>query len=155
MKTRKGLLKAYLKIIILILLIIAAIYGIYKVASNSYSKEEFETIKTDLLLIQAQTEVIAQKVEIKEKDAKYIGTQVKEKSEDEKIQNLINNKVIDLESKDSNLYCLNNEDLKQLGLEDIQTKDYYIVDYKKNDVIYVDGIQNQDGNIVYKLSEME
>ncbi len=155
MKTRKGLLKAYLKIIILILLIIATIYGIYKVASNSYSKEEFETIKTDLLLIQAQTEVIAQKVEIKEKDAKYIGTQVKEKSEDEKIQNLINNKVIDLESKDSNLYCLNNEDLKQLGLEDIQTKDYYIVDYKKNDVIYVDGIQNQDGNIVYKLSEME
>lgn len=155
MKTRKGLLKAYLKIIILILIIIAAIYGIYKVASNSYSKEEFETIKTDLLLIQAQTEVIAQKVEIKEKDAKYIGTQVKEKSEDEKIQNLINNKVIDLESKDSNLYCLNNEDLKQLGLEDIQTKDYYIVDYKKNDVIYVDGIQNQDGNIVYKLSEME
>lgn len=155
MKTRKGLLKAYLKIIILILLIIATIYGIYKVASNSYSKEEFETIKTDLLLIQAQTEVVAQKVEIKEKDAKYIGTQVKEKSEDEKIQNLINNKVIDLESKDSNLYCLNNEDLKQLGLEDIQTKDYYIVDYKKNDVIYVDGIQNQDGNIVYKLSEME
>ena len=155
MKTRKGLLKAYLKIIILILLIIATIYGIYKVASNSYSKEEFETIKTDLLLIQAQTEVIAQKVEIKEKDAKYIGTQVKEKSEDEKIQNLINNKVIDLESKDSNLYCLNNEDLKQLGLEDIQTKDYYIVDYKKNDLIYVDGIQNQDGNIVYKLSEME
>lgn len=155
MKTRKGLLKAYLKIIILILLIIATIYGIYKVASNSYSKEEFETIKTDLLLIQAQTEVIAQKVEIKEKDAKYIGTQVKEKSEDEKIQNLINNKVIDLESKDSNLYCLNNEDLKQLGLEDIQTKDYYIVDYKKNDVIYVDGMQNQDGNIVYKLSEME
>ena len=155
MKTRKGLLKAYLKIIILILLIIATIYGIYKVASNSYSKEEFETIKTDLLLIQAQTEVIAQKVEIKEKDAKYIGTQVKEKSEDEKIQNLINNKVIDLESKDSNLYCLNNEDLKQLGLEDIQTKDYYIVDYKKNDVIYVDGIQNEDGNIVYKLSEME
>lgn len=155
MKTRKGILKAYLKIIILILIIIAAIYGIYKVASNSYSKEEFETIKTDLLLIQAQTEVIAQKVEIKEKDAKYIGTQVKEKSEDEKIQNLINNKVIDLESKDSNLYCLNNEDLKQLGLEDIQTKDYYIVDYKKNDVIYVDGIQNQDGNIVYKLSEME
>ena len=155
MKTRKGLLKAYLKIIILILLIIATIYGIYKVASNSYSKEEFETIKTDLLLIQAQTEVIAQKVEIKEKDAKYIGTQVKEKSEDEKIQNLINNKVIDLETKDSNLYCLNNEDLKQLGLEDIQTKDYYIVDYKKNDVIYVDGMQNQDGNIVYKLSEME
>ena len=155
MKTRKGLLKAYLKIIILILLIIATIYGIYKVASNSYSKEEFETIKTDLLLTQAQTEVVAQKVEIKEKDAKYIGTQVKEKSEDEKIQNLINNKVIDLESKDSNLYCLNNEDLKQLGLEDIQTKDYYIVDYKKNDVIYVDGIQNQDGNIVYKLSEME
>ena len=155
MKTRKGLLAAYIKIIILILIIAGAIYGIYKVASNSYNKEEFETVKTNLLLIQGQTEIIAQKVEIKEKDAKYIGTPIKEKAEDTKIQNLVNNNVIDLESKDSNFYCLDNENLKELGLEEVQTDDYYIVDYKKNDVIYVDGIQDESGKVLYKLSEME
>ena len=155
MKTRKGLLAAYTRITILILIIASSIYGIYKVVSNSYNREEFETIKTDLLLIQGKTEIITQKVEIKEKGSKYIGTQVKEKINDEKIQNLLNNKVIDLESKDSNFYCLDNNNLKELGLENIQVDDYFIVDYKKNDVIYVDGIQNNSGNIVYKLSEMQ
>lgn len=149
MKTRKGLLAAYIKIIILIAIIVAAIYGIYKVVSNSYNKEEIETVKTNLLLIQGQTEIIAQKVEIKEKDAKYIGTPIKKKAGDAKIQNLVNSNVIDLESKDSNFYCLNNDNLKELGLDEIQTEDYYIVDYKKNDVIYV------ENDIVYRLSEME
>ena len=149
MKTRKGLLAAYIKIIILIAIIAAAIYGIYKVVSNSYNKEEIETVKTNLLLIQGQTEIIAQKVEIKEKDAKYIGMPIKEKAGDAKIQNLVNSNIIDLESKDSNFYCLNNDNLKELGLDEIQTEDYYIVDYKKNDVIYV------ENDIVYRLSEME
>ena len=149
MKTRKGLLAAYIKIIILIAIIAVAIYGIYKVVSSSYNKEEIETVKTNLLLIQGQTEIIAQKVEIKEKDAKYIGTPIKEKARDAKIQNLVNSNVIDLESKDSNFYCLNNDNLKELGLDEIQTEDYYIVDYKKNDVIYV------ENDIVYRLSEME
>ena len=149
MKTRKGWLAAYIKIIILIAIIAAAIYGIYKVVSNSYNKEEIETVKTNLLLIQGQTEIIAQKVEIKEKDAKYIGTPIKEKAGDAKIQNLVNSNIIDLESKDSNFYCLNNDNLKELGLDEIQTEDYYIVDYKKNDVIYV------ENDIVYRLSEME
>ena len=149
MKTRKGLLAAYIKIIILIAIIAAAIYGIYKVVSNSYNKEEIETVKTNLLLIQGQTEIIAQKVEIKEKDAKYIGTPIKEKAGDAKIKNLVNSNIIDLESKDSNFYCLNNDNLKELGLDEIQTEDYYIVDYKKNDVIYV------ENDIVYRLSEME
>ena len=102
-----------------------------------------------MLLIQGQTEIIAQKVEIKEKDAKYIGTPIKEKAGDAKIQNLVNSNIIDLESKDSNFYCLNNDNLKELGLDEIQTEDYYIVDYKKNDVIYV------ENDIVYRLSEME
>ncbi len=155
MKTRKGLLAAYIKIIILILIIAAAIYGIYKVASNSYNKEEFETVKTNLLLIQGKAEIIAQKVEIKEEGAEYIGTPTKDKEQDEKVQNLVNNNVIELESEDSNLYCLDNENLKELGLEEIKTDDYYIVDYKKNDVIYVDGIQDESGKVLYKLSEME
>ena len=94
------------------------------------------------------------KVEIKEKGAKYIGTKIDDKLEDEKVQNLINNNIIDVESKKSNLYCLDNSNLEELGLSNIKVDSFYIVDYKQNEVIYVDGIQNSNGETVYKLSDM-
>lgn len=152
---RKSLLATYIKILIVIIIIAGIIYLAFKAINNSYNKETFETIKTNLLLIQGKTEVIAQQVEIKTEDAEYIGTKIEEKENDEKIQNLINNNVINLESDDSNYYCLDESNLEELGLSNISTDSYYIVDYKQNDVIYVDGIENESGNIVYKLSDME
>lgn len=154
MKSRKSLLATYIKIIIVILLIAAGIYAVYRLAHKSYNEAEFETIKTDMLSIQVQTETVAQKVEIKEKGAKYIGTKIDDKLEDEKVQNLINNTIIDVESKRSNLYCLDNSNLEELGLSNIKVDSFYIVDYKQNEVIYVDGIQNSNGETVYKLSDM-
>lgn len=151
---KKSLLATYVKIFIVIALMIAAIYALIRFVDNGYSNEMYETIKTNMLLIQGKTEVIAQKVEIKEKGAELIGTKIKDKQEEEPIKKLIQAGIINIESKDNNYYCLSNEDLKKLGLENITTNNYYIVDYKKNDIIYVDGIQNQSGNIVYKLSEM-
>ncbi len=151
---KKSLLATYVKIFIVIALMIAAIYALIRFVDNGYSNEMYETIKTNMLLIQGKTEVIAQKVEIKEKGAELIGTKIKDKQEEEPIKKLIQAGIINIESKDNNYYCLSNVDLKKLGLENITTNNYYIVDYKKNDIIYVDGIQNQSGNIVYKLSEM-
>ena len=68
--------------------------------------------------------------------------------------NISNYNIIDINSKDSNYYCIDNSNLQELGLE-IQTDSYYIVDYEQNDVIYVDGIKDSSGNMVYKLSDME
>ena len=154
MKSIKSLLATYIKIIIVILLIAAGIYAVYRLVNKSYNEAEFETIKTDMLSIQVQTETVAQKVEIEEKGAKYIGTKIDDKLEDEKVQNLINNNIIDVESKKSNLYCLDNSNLEELGLSNIKVDSFYIVDYKQNEVIYVDGIQNSNGETVYKLSDM-
>lgn len=154
MKSRKSLLATYIKIILVMAIIGVIIYGIVKVVSHKYNEEEFETVKTNMLLIQGKTEVIAQKVDIKEKGAKYIGIKIKERENDEKIQELVSDKVIDIDSKKSTYYCLDNSALEELGLS-LTIQDYYIVDYKKNDVIYVDGIADKNGNIVYKLSEME
>ena len=151
---RKNLFITYIKIILAILIICGLAYGAIKFLWKEYDKEEYEDIKTDMLLIQNKIETIAQKVEIKEEDAKYIGTKIEEKENDSKVQNLINNKVIDIYSKDSNYYYINNENLRELGLENIMVDDYYIVDYKKIDVIYIEGIENEEGNIIYKLSDM-
>lgn len=152
---RKSLLATYVKIFLVILIIVAIVYGGVKIFNNGQNKLKYETVKTNMLLIQGKTEVIAQKVSIKEKGVKYIGIPVKERQEDEKIKNLVSNSIININSNDSNLYCIDNSALKELELENIEIDDYYIVDYKGNDVIYVDGIKNQDGKVVYKLSEMQ
>lgn len=152
---RKSLLGTYIKIIIAVLIIGALIYVAIKFLYNEYDKQEYETVKTNMLLIQNKTEIIAQKVEIKEKDAKYIGTKIKEKENNADIQNLINNKIIDIKSKEHNYYCIDNLNLKELGLENIEIDNFYIVDYEKNDIIYVDGIEDSTGNVIYKLSEMK
>lgn len=152
---KKSLLATYVKILIVIALMVAAIYALVRFVDDGYNREMYETVKTNMLLIQGKTEVIAQKVEIKEKDAKYIGTKLKDKEVDSTIQNLIDKKIIDMDSKDSNYYYLDDSNLSELGLNNIQLDSNFIVDYKKNDIIYVKGIENADGNIIYKLSDMK
>lgn len=155
MKTRKNLVVTYIKIVLVIAIIAVGLYWGIKALNKGYNNEEYETIKTNMLLIQGKTEVIAQKVEIEEEGAEYIGTKIQDKQDDAKIQNLVNNNVINLKSEDNNYYCIDNSNLEELGLSEINIDDYYIVDYKQNDVIYVDGIQDEAGNTVYKLSDME
>ena len=124
MKKQKSLVVTYIKIFIVIAIIAVGIYIAIKFFNKEYSSEEYETIKTDMLLIQGQTEVLSQKVEIGDDDAEYIGTKLKDKKIDENIQNLIDKKIVDLDSDDSNYYCLDNSNLEELGLN-IKTDNYF------------------------------
>ena len=155
MKKRKSLVVTYIKIFIVIAIIVVGIILALKFLNKEYNSQEYETIKTDMLLIQGQTEVLAQKVAIEEDDAEYIGTKLEDKEIDETIQNLIDKEIVNLDSEDSNYYCLDNSNLEELGLEDVRTDNFFIVDYKQNDIIYIDGIEDSEGNIVYKLSDMK
>ena len=155
MKKQKSLVVTYIKIFIVIAIIVVGIIVALKFLNKEYNSQEYETIKTDMLLIQGQTEVLAQKVAIEEDDAEYIGTKLEDKEIDETIQNLIDKEIVDLDSEDSNYYCLDNSNLEELGLEDVRTDNFFIVDYKQNDIIYIDGIEDSEGNIVYKLSDMK
>ena len=43
-----------------------------------------------------------------------------------------------------------------MGLNNINMDDgYYIVEYMSNEIIYSAGIENEEGNTVYKLSEIK
>ena len=154
MISRKSVVLTYVKIFIVLVIIAAIIYAAVQFFGTKYNEEEFETLKTDMLLIQGKIEVVSQKVDIEEEDAEYIGTSIKENKEDEKIQNLINNIIIDIDSKKSKYYCINNDNLNELGLENVRVDDYYIVDYENNEVIYINGIKNENGDTIYKLSDM-
>lgn len=154
MISRKSVVLTYVKIFIVLVIIAAIIYAAVQFFGTKYNEEEFETLKTDMLLIQGKIEVVSQKVDIEEEDAEYIGTSIKENREDEKIQNLVNNNIIDIDSKKSKYYCINNDNLNELGLENVRVDDYYIVDYENNEVIYINGIKNENGDTIYKLSDM-
>ena len=130
------------------------IYYAINFIQREYNSEEFETVKTDMLALQGRIEILKQQVETETEDVEYVGTEIEQKENELEIQYLINNNVIDIDSEDSNYYCIDNSNLQELGLE-IQTDSYYIVDYEQNDVIYVDGIKDSSGNMVYKLSDME
>lgn len=151
---RKSLAFTYVKIFIAIILIALVIYYAINFIQREYNSEEFETVKTDMLALQGRIEILKQQVETETEDVEYVGTEIEQKENELEIQYLINNNVIDIDSEDSNYYCIDNSNLQELGLE-IQTDSYYIVDYEQNDVIYVDGIKDSSGNTVYKLSDME
>ena len=78
MISRKSVVLTYVKIFIVLVIIAAIIYAAVQFFGTKYNEEEFETLKTDMLLIQGKIEVVSQKVDIEEEDAEYIGTSIKE-----------------------------------------------------------------------------
>ena len=144
----------YAGIIFIILVIGIIIYGVLKYAKKEVDSEQFETIKTDMLLIEAKTSIVAQKVKIKEKDAKYIGNKI-ENDENEDIKKLEEQGIIELK-KENNYYILDDNNLDELELSvRNQKQGNYIVEYNSNEIIYTSGIKDKDGNILYKLSDIE
>ena len=151
---RKGYGRVYAGIIFIILVIGIIIYGVLKYAKKEVDSEQFETIKTDMLLIEAKTSIVAQKVKIKEKDAKYIGNKI-ENDENEDIKKLEEQRIIELK-KENNYYILDDNNLDELELSvRNQKQGNYIVEYNSNEIIYTSGIKDKDGNILYKLSDIE
>ena len=71
--------------VILIIAVIAVIGGIY-FFRDRFDSEKFETVKTNMLLIEAKTKIIGEKVKIKEKDAKYVGKEIEELNKMKKLK---------------------------------------------------------------------
>lgn len=153
---KKGYMKIYIRIFFTILILITMILGIAYFFKNQYDNEQFKTIKTDMMLIEAKTEAIAQRMKMKEKGVTYIGKKIEEQEEREEIKNLQNKNIINLEEKNNKYYILEKEHLEKLGLTTINIKKgYYIVEYDKNEIIYTRGINDNNGNVIYTLSELE
>ena len=153
---KRGYFKTYVKILFFIGVIIAIIYGVGYFLKNEYDDEQFETIKTNMLVIEAKTKMVAEKIKMKEKDAVYIGKKVEEEKDDEDIKKLQENGIINLEEKNNIYYILRKNDLEELGLTTVNLEGgYYIVEYNSNEIIYTKGVKDKSGNLLYKLSDME
>lgn len=153
---KRGYFKTYAKTFFIILIICAIAIGIVYYLKHEYDGEQIETIKTNMLLIEGKTKIIAEKVKIKEKNASYVGTKIEKETEDKEIKELQEKGIIDLNSKNVKYYTLNQSNLEELGLSNIKLEEgFYIVDYNSNEIIYSKGVENQDGNRLYKLSEFQ
>ena len=155
LKKEDGL--TYIAMIFIIVLIALIVFAVIYFARMQISKENLETLKTNLLLIQGKVELVSQHVDMKEKDAKLTGTKLDDMKEDEVIKAFLEKQIIDSESKDSDFYVLKEQDLKDLELSNIQMESgmYYIVDYKTNDIITTKGYTATDGQTYYKLTDIE
>lgn len=153
---KRGYFKTYVKILFFIGVIIAIIYGVGYFLKNEYDDEQFETIKTNMLVIEAKTKMVAERIKMKEKDAVYIGKKVEEEKDDEDIKKLQESGIINLEEKNNIYYILRKNDLEELGLTTVNLEGgYYIVEYNSNEIIYTKGVKDKSGNLLYKLSDME
>ena len=152
---KRGYYKTYIKILMIIIIIAVMILGAIYFVNKQYDNEKVETLKTDMLLLEAKVKILEEKVNIKEKGAKYIGTELKEKKAEEEFKNLIEKEGIKVDSKKNKYYVIDNSNLEELGLGNIKLDEgYYVVDYKTNEIFYTHGIKDEDGNVKYSLSEL-
>ena len=77
MKKKKSLVVTYIKIFIVIAIIAVGIFFAIKFFSKEYNSAEYETIKTDMLLIQGKTEVFISKSRNKGKRCKIHWNKIK------------------------------------------------------------------------------
>ena len=153
---KRGYLKTYMKTFFIILVIAAIVAGIILYLKKEYDVEQVETIKTNMLLIKGKTKIVTEKVKIKEKDAKYIGTKIEKEINDEKIKQLQESGVINTNEKNYQYYILEQKHLDELGLSNIALKEgFYIVEYTNNEIIYSEGVELEVGKKLYKLSEIQ
>lgn len=149
MKKEKGM-----SLIVLILLIV--LVGIIIITGMQYLKKYAENqekadIKATMLSIQGIITNVKNKNKVDEENNLLEGTKIE--IEDNQTQYQINDdlKNILLELEEPELYVLNFEELQTHGINNIKITEteFYIIDYKTNEVYYSLGI---DGK--YKLSEM-
>jgi len=154
MKSEKGM--TFLMLIILIIIIVViSIIAIFFVWQN-YEKEEFESIRTDMLLIQGKIKVLEESSVAKKDESIKKGTKLNEMEEDNNIKMLLDKQIISKEEENyDNYYILNKDNLNEIGLNSIKVKEgnYIIVNYKTDEIIYTQGI-TIDNNQYYKLSEI-
>ncbi len=154
MKNNRGIGIISLLIIIVISVIILGIgvnFGLQK-----YKEAQIKTLNTDMLLVEWKLKAYIddQKAEGKT-EITYLGTKVSELKENVLIKDFLSKNIIP-ENEYDKYYVLNDEDMKNAGLEITNYEDsYYLINYETYEIIITKGCKMISGEILYKLSDIE
>lgn len=149
MKKENGL--THMTTIFLVIIILVLILVAVRSVELQYKNEESETIKTNMLAIQGKAKIIAEEEKALKKE--LAGIKISDKKEEENIKKLLEQQNITID-ENSKYYVLDKENLKEIGLGNIELESdqYYIVNYDNLEILYTKGVQIGD-NILYKLSD--
>ncbi len=149
MKKENGI--TVITLIIMIVVIVVAVVTGFKYAKEYYVKQENEDIKAEMLAIQSVITGIKNKHTVDEENNKLIGTKIDLENNTTEYKITENFKKCLKEQENSDLYILNNEELKEHGINDINVNktEFYVVDYNSEEIFYSLGINGK-----YKLSEL-
>lgn len=155
MKSEKGM--TLITTAVLVVVIAALVFAVVYYARIAIAKEGLESLKTDMLLVQAKVKKIAGEYTLEQKDELLKGTKIEDMAENETIQNFLEKEIINTEEENKKYYVLDKQNLEELELEKVKLEEnsYYIVDYTSNEVYYTKGVEYADGNTYYDMKEIE
>ena len=152
LKESKGITIISIIITVTILVLLSGV-TIY-IAKNLVFNAKVENITTDLLLIQAKCKIISEKTNFDSQSNNLKGTKLSDSLISTNVQNLIDNGTIP-NTELQNYYLLSQDDLNDIGLNQLKAQDGYIVNYQTQEIIYAQGVKKDDGTMQYKLSDMK
>lgn len=136
---KKGFLNLKLIVIILTIIVLTVTAGFY--IKNNFYDQRLKNLSTTMLQIQAKVKVINEKNKLND-TSDYIGKEISE--EDFKKINIENNGMIKV---------LDKEELNNLQIDTKNEKQTFAIDYKTEEVYYLEGYENDD-DILYSLTDI-
>lgn len=136
---KKGFLNLKLIVIILTIIVLTVTAGFY--IKNNFYDQRLKNLSTTMLQIQAKVKAINEKNKLND-TSDYIGKEISE--EDLKKINIENNGMIKV---------LDKEELNNLQIDTKNEKQTFAIDYKTEEVYYLEGYENDD-DILYSLTDI-
>lgn len=133
-----------IKLIFTVIILVVIIVCVVLVAKRLWDDNSVTDIKTDLLYVQAKSKGIHDK-SLVDSNQKLLGEEINEFADNQTIHDIV--------SQEDKWYKLSQDDLNQIGLGNLNADDGYIVNYEKEEVIYVRGIE-ENNQTYYKLSDV-
>lgn len=141
MKNNKGITMVSLIITVIILVILA---GTTTYMADRITRQvKVENAKTNMLLIQAHIKTIAEKHSFDEENNALKGT----------LETIDTEKYGVDASKD--YYLLSEQDLIDMNLGSVEYNDGYYVCYDTEEIIFIRGVKNSQGKVLYSLTQMK
>lgn len=154
MKNEKGL--GRIGTIFLMFVIALLVFGVVYFVRMQYTKENFEDLKTNMLLVQAKVKKVEGEYTLSKKEEDLKGTPIKEMQDDEIIKEFIENSSINIDEKDAKYYVLKQEDLEELEVMiTVPENAYYVVNYTNGEVMLTSGYTRTEEVTYYTLTQIE
>ena len=148
-KNQKGVTLTALVVIIILLIIIAAISATY--GTQTIKKAEMESVKTDMLMIQAKAKEYVEQANFKKGQGQENTQEVLECL---KGTNYSDEIPVQLDKENGLPYSCTQEEFTQMGLKDVDANKYIIIYYIDDATVDVICKYDENRNIYYTLSSM-